>query len=500
MLTKYLLGIDNGGTMTKATLFTDAGAEVATVARETPVISPKEGYFERDMLVLWEITAGCVRDVLDKAGVDPRDVLAVGCTGHGKGLYLWGKDGKPSYNAIASTDYRARDVIAEWEQDGTIRQAMAMALQPIIECQPVALLAWLKRNRPAVMDTIQWVFEAKDYIRFMLTDTAKAEVTDYSGTGLMNLTTGRFDPELLALFGLSELEGCLPELCLSYEIAGYVTEKAAEQTGLLPGTPVCGGMFDIDACAVAMDVTDPARLCTITGTWSINEYPAAAPVRYDTSTHNSLFCLPGMYLIEESSPTSAGNLDWFIRQFLTYEKQQAKEQGVRFYDYLDERVDELPPQDSHVIYFPFLYGYNAEKSLSAGFQNISGSHTKWHLARALYEGVAFNHRYHIEKLMRFRDRPAAVRMAGGAVKSPVWRQMFADVLNCPIEIVDTAELGAKGAVMAAAVAIGLCRDYPDAARRMVRVSETVMPNAAKTPIYEEKYREYRALLNQLTKE
>lgn len=323
----YLLGVDNGGTMTKAAIFTTDGKEVVIAAKETPVHSPHEGYFERDMLDLWNTTATCIRQALEKAGISGSEIAAVGCSGHGKGLYLWGKDGKPAYPAIASTDHRATDIIKRWNMDGTQAAASKLALQPIIDCQPVALLAWLKEHQPDVLTNIRWIFEAKDYIRFMLTGKARAEMTDYSGTGLMNLKTHKFDRELLSLFGIESLADCLPPLCLSYEVAGHINADAAKLTGLCEGTPVCGGMFDIDACAVAMDVTQPNQLCTITGTWSINEYPAPEPVRSDTSTHNSLFCVPGVYLIEESSQTSAGNLEWFLQNFLKAEKEQSVKKG-----------------------------------------------------------------------------------------------------------------------------------------------------------------------------
>lgn len=492
---KYLLGIDNGGTMTKAAVFTLDGREVAVASAETPVQSPHEGYFQRDMQVMWETTAYCIRKVLEEAGIQGSSIAAIGCTGHGKGLYLWGKDQKPAYPGVASTDHRAMEMIERWNADGTAARAAKLTLQPVIDCQPVAILAWLKENEPGVLENVRWIFEAKDYIRFMLTGEARAEVTDYSGTCLMNLNTKAFDRELLVVFGLEELFECLPPLCLSYEMAGTVSKEAAAVTGLKEGTPVCGGMFDIDACAVAMDVTRPEQLCTITGTWSINEYPAAAPVRSDTSTHNSLFCIPDTYLIEESSPTSAGNLDWFIQNFMKAEAAQFSK--TELYQEINRMVEELEPGDSSVLFIPFLYGSNTEPALPAGFFGLSGSHSTAHLLRAIYEGVAFSHRWHIEKLLAFREPPKAVRMAGGAVNSKVWVQMFADVLNIPIETVVTRELGAKGCVMAAAIAAGLYADYQEAAAAMVTVAETVYPRGETVDIYQKKYAMYKKLLERL---
>ncbi len=494
---RYLLGIDNGGTRIKAAVFDETGREKAIAAEDTPLIIPREGYQERDMQTLWEANARCIREAVRKAGVGADDIAAVGCTGHGKGLYLWGRDGRPVCNGIASTDSRATDIVAKWQKDGTADAARALALQPVAACQPVALLAWLKETAPGLYDNIQWVFSCKDYIRFRLTGQAMAEQTDCSGTCLMNLNTRDYDRELLRLFGIEEIADRLAPLCLSSEVCGTVTLEAAVQTGLRAGTPVCGGMFDIDACAVAMDVTTPDRLCTIAGTWSINEYPACAPVRPDTSTRNSLFCLPDTYLIEESSATSAGNLDWYLSTFMRAEKEEAAREGRRFYDEVDTRIDALPPEESEVLFLPFLYGTNVQGCDRAAFVGMTNACGQAHMLRAVYEGVVFSHLYHIEKLLAFREPPATVRLAGGAANSPVWTQMFADAIGLPIEVVAGKELGAKGAAMAAAVCVGMYADYAAAAAAMVEVKATVQPRPDKHEIYARKFLAYKNLLTAL---
>ncbi len=489
---RYLLGMDNGGTMTKAALFEENGREAAVASRETPLVTPHAGWNERDMEELWQANAACIREVMTASGVKPEQVVGIGCTGHGKGLYLWGKDGRPAYAGIASTDRRAESIAARWEQDGTVARARPHTLQPVIACQPVALLKWLQEKEPEVLGRVQWIFECKDYIRYRLTGRAMAEETDYSGTSLMDLTTSRFDRDLLGIFGLEELYSCLPPLCNAWDCCGGITKEAAEQTGLRAGTPVCGGMFDIDACAVAMGVTDPEQLCMITGTWSINEYPAPAPVRSDTTTHNSLFCLQGSYLIEESSPTSAGNLDWYLQACMQGEQARAKAEGIRFYDVVDGLVETLPPEESDVLFLPFLYGTNTGTE-NAAFVGLCNSHNPAHLLRAIFEGVVFSHRMHLENLLCFRGMPKAIRLAGGAARSKVWVQMFADILQCPIEVVPTRELGAQGCAMAAAVAAGLYTDPQEAVKAMVTSVHTVLPDVSKAAIYQRKYTRYKRL-------
>lgn len=489
---KCFLGVDIGGTMTKAVLFTQAGKMLSLASAPTPVITPREGYNERDMGLLFEVTCTVISQSVEKSGINSADIAAIGCTGHGKGLYPWG-DGKQAYNAIASTDSRAAQIVRQWEKEGVVAKAREKTLQGVLASQPVAILKWLKENERAAYDNIKYVFEAKDFIRFMLTGEAFAEVTDYSGTSLMNLLTARFDRELLELFGIPEIFEKLPPLKNSYEPCGKITKAVADITGLKEGTVVCGGMFDIDACAIAMDVSSPEKVCIITGTWSINEYIAEKPVKSDT-TLNSFFCLPGYYLIEESSPTSAGNLEWFIDLFMTEEKRLAKGKGISIYKVIDEMVETLKPEDSAVLFVPFLYGSNMAGCDAASFTGLKYSHGKKHLLRAIFEGVVFSHMLHLERLFEHRGKPDAIRLAGGAANSAVWAQMFADAVGIPMEVVSVPELGTLGCAMAGAVAAGVYRDYKEAAKNMVEISGTFHPNADKHTVYREKYKKYMSAL------
>lgn len=496
---EYFLGIDNGGTVTKAALYDRSGVEVACMSVNTPLKISSKGYQQRDMEELWEANLTVIRQTVDRSGVDPADIRGVGCTGHGKGLYLWGKDDKPAYPGIASTDRRAEQIIHKWKKNGVSEKAERTILQPLIACQPAALLRWVKENEPDVVSNIKWIFECKDYIRFRLTGQAAAELTDYSGSGLLNLQTGNFDPGLMKLYGIEELYECLPPICLSYDNCGAVSKEVSRLTGLWAGTPVCGGMFDIDACAIAMDISSPDKLCVITGTWSINEYISRQPVEKDDTTRNSLFCIPGYYLIEESSPTSAGNLDWFLKNCMKWERAESSISDQSFYARIDELVRKLSPEDSDIIFLPFLYGSNVEGCSEAVFAGLNNSHGVRHMLRAIYEGVAFSHLYHIEKLLRFRSSPDAIRMAGGAVNSSVWVQMFADVIGLPVEVVNWRELGTLGSAMAATVASGIYADYPTAARHMVSIKETVVPDRSRLSIYRKKYNRYKRIAESLSK-
>ncbi len=486
-MNSYFLGIDNGGSVTKAVIFDAQGGEIASAAEKVPMLRPRPGYTERDMEALWQANLGVIRKAVQDSGIDPGAIRGVACTGHGKGLYLWGEDGKPVYNGIVSTDARAWKYPEQWEKDGTAAKVFPRTMQTPLACQPVALWRWFQDNRPEVLERVQWAFAVKDYIRFRLTGEAFAEVTDYSGTSLMNLAQATFDQEVMRDFGVADMAGKLPPLRHSTEVCGTLTAETAALTGLRAGTPVAGGMFDIDACAVAMDVTDEKNLCVIAGTWGINEYISRQPVLDKSIRMNSLFCLPGYFLIEESSPTSASNNDWFADLFLDSEKRQARERGIGIHAVAEEMAASVGFDEQSILFLPFLYGSNDNPQAKACFIGLESSHTRAQIVRAVLEGIVFSHRVHIDRLLANRDRPEAIRLAGGAANNRTWSQMFADVIGLPVEIIDTKELGALGCAMAASVASGVYRDLQEAARHMVRVKERLEPDPQKKSAYDRKY-------------
>lgn len=488
---QYYIGLDNGGTLTKAVMFDQNGRTVARAQRKVSMITPHPGHTERDMEKLWQANVAVLREVMDSSAVNASAVKGLSLAGHGKGLYLWGKDGRPCWNGIVSTDSRALEYPAQWNRDGTADRVFNLTCQSILASQPVSLLRWFKDHEPGVYRSIAYVFEVKDYIRFRLTGEAWAEITDYSGANLVNLHTRAYDEELLALFGLEDISSALPPLRASTDVCGHITRETAAATGLPAGLPVAGGMFDIDACAIAMDITNEDNICAIAGTWSINEYISRTPVLNHSIMMNSLFCMDSYYLVEECSPTSAGNLEWYIDTFLEAEKREAAERGENIYVYCDRLAASAQQAERGIIFLPYIYGSNYNPGAKACFVGMDSSHNRADVVRAVFEGVVFSHLVHIEKLLLNRERTQAVRLGGGAANSSFWSQMFADVLGLPVEVIAVDELGALGAAMAAAVAAGTYPSLEAAANKMVSVKHRLEPDLASHEVYRTKYALYQ---------
>lgn len=492
---KYLLGIDNGSTLSKAALFDLKGEEIAVASCAADTEYPHPGWTERDMEMLWKSTATAIREVLAKSGIRPEEIASIGSTGHGNGVYLLDKQGQPLRNGIQSMDSRAADIVNEWNQRNLHAQVFPYMLQVLWPAQPTALLVWLKENEPQNYERIGAILMVKDYIMYRLTGEISGDYTDMSGASLMDVRNKCYSREMMELYDLSEVYDALPPLKQSSEVAGQVTSIAAQETGLAAGTPVVAGLFDVDASAIGSGVIDPNQACIVMGSWSINEVITKEPIVEPDIFMTTIFTDSDLFLTIEGSATSATNLEWFVQQCCGDERVEAKKRGISIYEVCNEEVASVPPDGTNIIFHPFLYGSYVQPTARAGFYGVAGWHTRAHLLRALYEGVVFGHLNHIEKLREAGAQINSARLAGGGSRSAVWSQMFADTIQVPMEVPDGNELGARGAALSAGIGAGIYRDYAEAVQAAVSVVRIHEPIPANTPLYLARYAAYQQLVD-----
>lgn len=495
---QYLMGIDNGLTVSKAAIFDLSGHEVAVEGCKVDLIYPRPAWVERDAEAVWRSTAQAILGALAKANIAPRDIVGIGNSGHGNGLYLLDRTGAPLGNAITSMDCRATDIIEEWGRSVEGRPAVLERNFPLVmittyAAQPPALLAWFKRHRPELYTQIGHAVMCKDYIKYRLTGELTAEYSDISGSSILDSRAHAYTDELLDLYGIRDIRPALPQPVESHAVIGRVTRAAAAETGLAEGTPVVGGMFDINAAAVGSGVIAEGMMCLIAGTWSINEVVSRTPIVDARLNMCTLFAIPGLWLLSECSPTSATNLEWFVSNFCGEEKAAAQARGVSVYEATNDLVGSLPPGGTDVIFHPFLFGSNVQATARAGFYGLGAWHTKAHVLRALYEGVVFSHLDHVNRLRAVGAAVDAARMTGGGARSIVWAQMFADALQLPIEVVGGSEIAARGAALGAGVGVGAFATYQEAVQQAVQVVRRHEPDAAATPHYLARYDEYQSI-------
>ena len=493
-MTQYLIGIDNGGSDIKCAVFDTSGREIAIASAQVPMSMPAPGFTERDAEQVWQANASVVRSAIEKAGITGKEIAAIGLTGYGNGMVLVDETGRPVYPAIVSTDDRAGAYCTRFRAEGIDRALFPYTRQTTWSAQPAALLPWFRDHAPEVLQKTRWVLSMKDFIRLRLTGEIAGEITDASSGCLVNLDTRKFDPHLFQILGISDCYEKMPPVLESTQISGYVTEAAAALTGLAAGTPVAAGYFDIDANALASGVLSPEELCLIAGTWSINEFLSdSTPNDIDHKENTAtLSYLPGYYLMEDSTPTSASNFNWFLKSLLQPDRPELSK--AELYRCCNEKVAYIDPRDSDVIFVPYLFGSATHPNAKGAFLNLSGIDDRGAMLRAVYEGVVFSSVHHVHNLKRPLDSYRCARLSGGITNSPVWSQMMCDALQIPLETLECTEPGAKGAAMGAGVCCGVFRDLRDAADKMVHIGKVYSPRAEYAQIYAEKFRRYEAAL------
>ncbi len=486
----YLLGIDIGSTVTKAAVFDLQGNELGVYGELAENHSPKPGYYEREMVDLWAANVGAIRGVIENAGIDGREITAVSLTGHGNGAHLLDADLNPVRRTIEGADSRGLPYLKILEEEGYYEQVHPLNMQILWPALSFVVMRWLKENEPQAYRRTRYFLTAHDYIRFMLTGELRSELSIISGTGLINTKEQRIDREMLKLGGIEEVADMIPPLVASFEEAGTITKDVAEELGLREGVPVYGGCYDIDAASLATGSIDESRICIIVGTWANNQFIGKTPVVAKEFFSTTIFSRPGYWLMLEGSPTSASNLEWFIGEFLGEEKKQAAAAGKSVYELCNGAIRDVPPEASDLVYLPFLYGSNVNPLAQATFIGLQGWHNRGHVIRAIYEGICFSHRYHIEKLLKYLDPPEAARIAGGGAKSDEWAQMFADILQMPIEVTKTSELGALGAAICAAVGAGHYAGVEEAVAGMVKIKKVFTEDKGSKALWDQKYARY----------
>lgn len=489
-----LLGIDNGLTVTKAVIFDADGTQLSVARRRVPQSMPHPRWVERDMLGLWQATAEAIREAIALSGRPAGDIKAVAATAHGDGLYLLDRNRRPLGPGILSLDSRAGEIVDEWAKGSVFAEALALTGQVPHASAPSAILGWLKKHAPERFSQIGHIVGCKDWLRFCLTGTVGTDLTEAS-TSFTDVRTQVYAQEAMRIFGLEELFAALPGAAHSADIVGYATAEAAALTGLAEGTPVACGLHDVTASALGIGGHEEGVVSIVAGTYSINEVVSAEP-----RTDQRWFCRNaidlGRWNNMSISPASTANYDWFLDTLCRAEQDEAKKTGRSIHEMLATEIDTALKKPSTLLFHPYLFGSPYGNAASASFVGLRGWHDRGDMLKAVLEGIAFNHRTHVEAL---RDGFAVreVRLTGGGSRNPAFAQMFADVLNVPVTVTSTDEAAAYGAALCAGAAVGLFASPQEGARATCTVSREYRPDPARSAVFDERYSIYGRIAEQL---
>ena len=488
----HIIALDAGGTTIKAAVYDERGRERAAAGETIAPIHPVPGHLERDPEAMWRAICAATREVLLASELAPSSIAAVGLTGYGNGLYLVDRQGRPTRNGILSTDQRAQGEISRWRAEGLEEGVIALTYHRLWAGKPLPLIAWLETHEPESLKRAYRALMCKDYLRFRLTGVLAAEISDLSSGGLIDQRERRWTPEVIDHLGLSRYAPLFDETLEPLTIAGSVTVEAAAETGLVAGTPVSAGYADGPAMALGLGATDESLISVISGTWGLNQIASRTPITDGSISAPIAGPSPGEFVLTDAGPNSASAFEWFVDSVIG-QADCGRRGHEALFDWCNEEVARVRARDSIPYFLPFLNGRLDRPEARGSFIGLASWHGLPEMIRAVYEGVAFEHRGHVDHLLKGRARPRAARFAGGAARSRVWLEIFAAALDLPLELPSASELGALGAAIVAAVGAGIHPDLETAVVAMTQVRERIEPDRPLVEVLSRRAATYRTL-------
>jgi len=486
---KYILSIDNGLSIGKAALVDLEGNIVDVSSFKNQTINDGR-LSEIDMELFYKKTAGTVRDLILKKSINPADIIAVGNSGHGGGIYLVDDTGNPVRNAITSMDSRGEDLIAKWKKEDI--DCYSKTYTDMWNGQAIPLLYWIKENERDNYDRTAKILFCKDWIKFKLTGKYSTDHTDASNAGLIDLRSRDYDAEIYKMYDLADIYEKLPPLKRSDEIAGHITKEAAVETGLKEGTPVIGGLVDFISCLIGSGLKDTDTYSVVSGTWGINTAIKSSLTISPDIMSTVLFPDKTNYLAMEASPNSAVNLEWFLSEVI--EKMGCIDlDRKQIYKKINEEIKKIDIDESSVLYFPFIYRSKLSKKMEGVLYGFNASHNMYDLVYSIYEGVVFSHLLHINNLKKGGINCSRLLLSGGASNSSLWCQMFSDILNMEVMTTSTEEVGILGLAIYQALGLGLYSDLNKAIDNMVRIKSVYKPNNLMNKIYMKRFLKFEKI-------
>lgn len=497
---QYIIAHDVGTGGNKAVLVDTEGHIHATAFQPYPVHYPRSDWAEQDPEDWWNAVALTTQQALAQSGVAPRDVQAVIYTTQLLGIVPMGHVGagaacEPLRPAIIWLDGRAPEQAQRIMRKFLGKGAFAaLAGAELSGKDGLPKLLWLKEHEPQVYQRMTCFLDVNGYLTYRATGQ---RVFEWSCASAFCLDLKKKDwmRWLIRYIGLDQDK--FPPLVRSTDRVGGLTAEAARQCGLLEGTPVFGGMGDAPGAAVGSGAVGEGEGHIYLGT---SGWVGVVTRRTPTGRHGVVSIHsadPGKALLFAEMETAGACLKWIADEF--YRHEQADPAIPNVYALMDQDVCTIPPGSDFLVCTPWMYGERspvADTWVRATFFNLSADHSREHMLRAVYEGVAYNLRWMIDIVEQHFGFPLPVlRVIGGGALGAPWMQIIADVTGRRVETVaHPQEAGAVGAALTAAVGLGLYPDF-ESLKDIVRVARAFEPQACNAQVYDVLYRAYQRIYN-----
>ncbi|NCA66612.1 MAG: hypothetical protein EOM87_00960 [Clostridia bacterium] len=495
---KYILAHDIGTSSDKAVLVSFEGKIIDTATENYPTYYPYPAWVEQNPADYWNAVTLTSNKIIKKTGIDPKDICGIVFSTQAQGIIPMDKEGNTLYNNITWVDGRAeKQAQSIMKKLGGKRLFTLIAGTPIMGKDCIAKIIWLKEERPDVYNHTHCILDVNGYLKYKCTGEKVFELSGASSYGL-DLKKKQW-LSVLSLTGMDMKK--LPPLVRSIDKVGNgLTKEAAAEMGLIAGTPVFGGCDDVQAAAVGAGMSSDGDVHIYLGT---SAWVAATSKNSTKFSHGAAAIQsanPAMNLIAGITEAAGSDIQWICDQFFRHEKEKL---GEGIYEYMDKVIESIPAGSDYLICTPWMLGERCPVSSTttrATLFNMSPSHTREHIMRAVYEGIAFNLRWILENFKKdYGFACKSFRIIGGGALDKAWMQIIADITNTEFEVVDNPRsAGALGSAVIALIGLGELPSF-EAARTFVKVSKVYRPDSKNVAIYNEMFKTYKSLYSDLKK-
>jgi xylulokinase len=486
MVRKYFLTCDIGTSVTKTVLYEDTFKAIASASEENPSTHTKACWFEEDPDQWWTSIKREIKTVTKD--IDPRNIVGIATCAQMHAPILVDQDGNPLFPSLSWPDKRTIHLVDEVSKETGIHQPYFTSTAPKI--------LWIKRHEAKIIEKTYKVLLPKDFIRMKLSDTFCTDTSDAGGTAMYDSEKKMWNWRIVDYIGLDHDK--LPEVYPAEKIVGAITDKIENETGLVAGTPVITGTSDFGiGRRVERSVLKPKNILLYLGTgpgvWWVS--PNENPSRRSRTS----LCILGV----------AGTMpQWFKNTFCHEDSVRAEELGINVFDLLDSEAEKIEPGIDGLIVLPHLMGersYGGRTVSEEGrlnpfasgvFYGLCMGHTRYHMFRAVREGIAYHLRLCWEHIQAANpgSKSNLIVTSGGGANSRLWRQIIADTFNLPVYRLKELETSTLGLACLTASGLGMYKNFEEAASKVKNpLIEQIQPNPNNIMRYTEMFELYKRL-------
>jgi xylulokinase len=494
------LGIDVGTSATKTLAVDEKGQIIASASAEYPCDHPRPGWSEQHPDLWWEATRSTIAEVLGSGRFQAPDVAGVGLSGQMHGSVFLDDAGRVIRPALLWNDQRTAAQCSEIEEKAGGREALIrLVANPALTGFTAPKILWVRSHEPKSWERVRQVLLPKDYVRYRLTGTFATEVSDASGTLLLDVANRCWSRELLAKLQIDP--ALLPDCFESQEVSARISELGARSTGLRAGTPVVGGGGDQPAGAVGNGIVRQGLVSATMGTSGV-VFAHADSLGFDPLGRLQRGChaVPGAWHVMGVVLAAGGSFQWFRNELGKAEVAAARQQGEDPYFLLTDEAALAGPGAEGLFFLPYLTGERTphfDPDAKGAWIGLTVRHGRAHMIRSVLEGATYAMRDSLELIREMGVAIAEVRVSGGGARNPLWKQIQADIYGCNVHTLNSTEGPAFGVALLAQVGTGGFSSVQEACGATIRAVSSTQVDPAVKAHYDRGFAIYRQLYQDL---